>query len=259
MIWLTRSCGQTGVRILSFAISASEAPSVPERVMGLYDRALFLQAYQESKTYWAASTRLTDLSIEELILGLRLAWRLGGSRLSRKIAWEAFQREPSHPKVRYYTLHIRLRGRRYFDHFRRIQAKPELEGADPDTQASWLGSSAVYWASIRDFGNAHKCLDLAHRWNPGDAWVLSCESDVLNNEDRWEEALKAAEAAWEVNPRATYAARSLASSLLNLRRIEEAAKRIAKSAQEGESHELILNACWYLCALGETYIGEERI
>ena len=84
---------------------------MPERVTGLYDRALFLQAYQQSKDYWAVTTRLTDLSIEELILGLRLAARLGGSRLSRRIAWEAFQREPSHPKVRYYTLHIQLRGR----------------------------------------------------------------------------------------------------------------------------------------------------
>jgi len=248
-----------GVRILSSAISASEAPSVLERVSGLYARGLYLQAYQESKEYWAPGTRLTDLSIEELILGLRLAARLGGSRLSRRIAWEAFQREPSHPKVRYYTLHIRLRGRRYFDHFRRIQAKPELEGADPDTQASWLGSSAVYWASIRDFENAHKCLDLAHRWNPGDAWVMSCESDVLNYEDRWDEALKTAEAAWAVNPRATYTARSLAASLLNLRRIDEAANRLAKAAQEGESHELVLSACWYLCALAETGAGEERM
>src|SRR5215472_12757451 len=135
MIWLTRSCGQTGVRILSFAISASEAPSLLERVSGLYARGFYLQAYQESREYWAPGKRLTDLSIEELILGLRLAARLGGSRLSRRIAWEAFQRDPSHPKVRYYTLHIRLRGRRYFDHFREIEAKPELEGADSETQA----------------------------------------------------------------------------------------------------------------------------
>jgi len=171
---------------------------------------------------------------------------------------EAFKRAPSHPKVRYYSANIQVRGRRYFEHFREIETGPEIEGADPDTQASWLGYMATYWASIRDFGNARRCLDLAYRVKPGDDWVLSCESDVLAGEGRWNDALKAAETAWQLNPRVPYTARSLGSTLLNLGRVEEAAKRLTQAAQEGESYELATTACWYLCALAETCMGEER-
>jgi len=241
---------------------SSATPSRPEsrleQVAALYDRGLFLQAYAASADYWTTSTRLEDLSVDELILGMRLASRLGGSRLSRWLGREAMKRDPSHPKVRYFTHHLHDQSQRYFEHFREIAARPELEGADPETAASWLGYSAVQWAWIRDFDAAHKCLARARQWNARDPWVLSCESDVLACEDRWEEALEAAERAWELNPGAPYAARSLGAGLLNLRRVEEAARRLAKAAGEGESYEIALTACWYLGAWAETCMGDER-
>jgi len=244
---------------LSSAIGTFTPQSRLERVTSLYDRNLFLQAYEECKSYWSSETRLSDLSIDELIIGLRLANRLGASKLSRWLGRELIKRDPLHPKVRYFKLHAQIRGKRYFDHLCEIAAKPELEGADTDTQASWLAYSGVYWAYIRDFDHAHRCLDLAHKWGPNDAWVLSCESDVLAFEDRWEEALAAAEAAWAISPGTPFGTRSLASCLLNLRRVEEAAERLAAAAKESESYENALTACWYLAALAETRAGEERI
>ena len=243
---------------MSSPISTSTPKSPLEKVAALYERNLFLQAYQECQSYWHTGTRLSDLSIEELVLGSRLASRLGGSKLSRWLGREARRREPSNPKVRYFTSHLEMRGRRYFNFLRQIEVQPELEGADAETQASWLAYSAVHWAYVRDFANAHKCLSFAHRCNPNDSWVLSCESDVLACEDRWEEALKTAETAWELNPGTPYGARSLGASLLNLRRAEDAASRLAKAAEHSESFDVVLTACWYVCALAETRIGEER-
>ncbi len=244
---------------MSSAISTSTPQSRLERISSLYDRNLFLQAYNETRDLWTNATRLSDLSIDELVLALRLASRLGGSRLQRWLSREALKREPLNPKVRYFTWFGQMRGRRYFDHLREIETKPELEGADPETQASWLGYSAMQWAAIRDFDNAHRCLALAHKWNAKDAWVLSCESDVLACQDLWDEALATAEAAWEISPGTPFNARSLGSCLLNLRRVEEAAERLAKAAEEFESYEVAHSACWYLAALAEMRTGAERI
>src|SRR6266404_6072782 len=99
---------QHGVPTLSSAIGPSRSSSRIDKVAGLYDSGLFLRAYQESKDYWMAPARLTDLSIDELVLGLRLAARLGGVRLSRWMRREVFKRAPSHPKVRYYAANIQV-------------------------------------------------------------------------------------------------------------------------------------------------------
>ena len=242
---------------MASAPGTSPQSSLLDNVTALYDRGLFLQAYRESAAYWNGQVRPDDLSIDELVLGSRLAARLGGSRLSRRIARYCLKREPSHPRVRYYTTHL-MTSRQYFGQLREIDQHPELEGADSDTQSSWLGYSALRWAIIRDFGRAHRCLDLARKHGPQDSWVLSCESDVFGYEDRREEALKAAEAAWEKSPGVPYTARSLGYSLLQLGRVDEAAARLAHAAENCESYEVVLTACWYLAAQAETRSGDER-
>jgi predicted Zn-dependent protease len=228
------------------------------KLQGLYDRNLFLQAFQETAGYWNPEVPLDAMSTAELVLALRLAARLGGSRLSRWLARMLMERDGDNPVVRYYTSHIRQPGWRLFDDFRAMESDPELAGADADTQASWLAYSAVRWASIRDFERAHNCIERARFWKKKDAWVLSCESDVFSMQDRGADALASAELSWEIAPGTPFAARSLAGSLLNLRRVQEAAERLDAAAEHSESFELPMLACWYLCALAETCVGEER-
>ena len=225
----------------------------------LYDRNRFLEAFRESAGYWNPSVRLQDFSSDELILGGRLATRLGGRRLSRWLFRAALDRNPSDARVRYFTSHIRGRNWRFFDQLRAWEASPELSGADPDTQASWLASQAVIWASLRDFTQAHWLLARAHSYQPMNDWVLSCESDVFGFQDRWSEALQSAELAWENNPGAPYSAHSLGESLLKLRGVSESAERLACAAETGESYEVAHLALWHLCALAETLEGEQRL
>jgi predicted Zn-dependent protease len=225
----------------------------------LYDRNLFLEALRQSAECWKPERRLEHFSSDELIFGGRLAFRLGGLRLSRWLFRAAWNRNPSDARVRYYAQGIRRRGWRLFDELRTWEIDPELPGADPDTQASWLASQAVTWALLRDFARAHACIKRAQAVRASKSWVLSCESNVLGLEDRWSEALKSAELAWEMNPGTPSAAHSLGQSLLSLRRIREAADRLAQAAEQCESFEVAHLACWHLCALAETVEGEERI
>ena len=153
---------------------------------------------------------------------------------------------------------VRLRGSKLFEQLRESEATPELPGADSRTQADWLASRALVWAAVRDFTAAHRSIERASFYKPNDCWVFSCQADVLGLEDRWDDALRSAERAWEINPGAPYAAHSLGQSLLNLRRVKEAADRLSAAAESCQSFEVACGACWHLCALAETLEEEER-
>lgn len=228
-----------------------------ERIQKLYDRNLFLDAFQQSAEYWKPSIRLEDLSVSELILGGRLASRLGGSRLSRHLFKTALQREPANPTALYYA-GIYRRGTNLLDELRKFDANQDFTGADAEVQSSRFAYHAVICASLRDFARAHHYIARAREYKTHDSWVFSCESDVLGYQDRWTEALKAAERAWEISPGTPFVARSLTGSLLNLRRVREAADRLSVHAESGQSYEITSLACWYLCAQAETSTGDER-
>jgi len=227
-------------------------------LQGLYDQNRFLEAFRQTAEYWKPSQRLDELSSDELILGGRLAVRLGGRRLSRRLFRAALARNPSDARVRYFTQGLRQRGWKLFDELRNWEVQPELEGADANTKASWLASQAVIWASLRDFSRARACIDRAKSLEIRESWVFSCESDVFGLEDRWDEALKSAEISWEMNAGTPYGAHSLGNSLVYLRRIREAAERLSSAAEGCESFEVGQLASGHMCTLAETVEGEER-
>jgi tetratricopeptide (TPR) repeat protein len=224
----------------------------------LYDSNRFLDAFQQSSEYWKPSTSIQNLSVEELILGGRLAVRLGGWRLSLRLFRAAYARDPVNPRVRYFANHARRRRSRLLDDLREFEANPDICAEDPEMQAAWFASHAVTWAFLRDFTRARQCIERAHSLQRRDGWITSCESDVLGLEDRWNEALKCAELAWEINPGAPHAARSLSTSLLNLGRVRESAGRLAAASENSQSYEVVQLACWYHCALAETLDGDGR-
>src|SRR5207249_2155794 len=106
----------------------------------LYDTNRFLEAFHQSADYWNPARRFDDLSCDELILGGRLAARLGGRRLSRWLLRSAFNRYPSEPRVRYFASHLHRRGWKLFEQLRESESSPELPGADSRTQADWLAT-----------------------------------------------------------------------------------------------------------------------
>jgi len=228
------------------------------KVQSLYDQNLFVEAFRQSSEYWKPTIDIQKLSIEELILGSRLAWRLGGPRLSRALLRVALKNDPSNPRVRYHSSHIRKSGWRLLDELRQVEAQPDLGGDDPDVRAWWYAMYACGWGALRDFDRAYEYIERAHGLVANDSWILSCESTVLGYADRWEEALASAELAWRFSPGAPFAARSLAAGLLSLGRVDESANRLATCAEEAQSFEVAELACWHLCTLAETLDEDQR-
>ena len=232
--------------------------TIIENIQLLYDRNEFLTAYHQTKELWRPETSLNQLSVEELILAARLSARLGGRRLWRWLFRQALQREPNDPKVRYFARYIHRRGWTLLDQIRTFPTPAELDSFTPELRVSYLASHAVLLASVRDFASAHEYIRRAYAVGSDPAWAASCHSDVLGLEDKWEAALRPAEAASVQNPGAPYAAHSLAQALLHLGRIEESAARLSDAARQSQSHEVVLIACWHLCALAETVDGDAR-
>ena len=224
----------------------------------LYDQNRFLEAFRKSAHFWVSPANLDVFSSDELILGARLASRLGGLRLSRWLYRAANAREPTSPRARYFANGVGRGHRSFLDELRDREANPTLDTDDVELQASWLASNACIWASLRDFSRAHDGIERARALHCMDGWVSSCESNVLGMEDRWEEALEAAELSWKINPGSPFGAHSLGASLLNLGRVEEAAKRLESAAEASESFEVVAAAIWQQAALADTLEGEER-
>lgn len=239
-------------------VSAPLAPNIAS-VQALYDASRFIDAYQQTKSYWDPSTDLKRLSAKELILAGRLANRLGGARLCRWLFCNAYKREPDDPVVRYFTHRMRLRGHRFWDEVRRLEDQPLLGTSDPQLEASWLAYQAVTWATLRDFSRAMACLKRAQFYSPTDGWVESCESTVWGMTDRWEDALLAAERSWRLSRAAPYSVQSVGLSLLNLGRASEAASRVTERTPDCQSYEVVHFACWLQCALADRCAGKERL
>jgi predicted Zn-dependent protease len=227
-------------------------------VQALYDRHRYLDAFAASADYWKAGPDLRDLTTDHLILGGRLAGRLGAPRLARWLFRTAVERDPGSPLVRYFARYVKIRGRTVLDELRDFEDQPDIGGEDPALRAAWYASFALTWAGLRDFQRAHECLATAHSLSEDDAWVLSCECGVLGLADRWADALAAAERALAVDPDSPFAAVGRGAGLLNLGRPEESARTLSAAAENGQSFELAGHAAWHQCALAETLDEPER-
>ena len=203
-------------------------------------------------------TDLRQLTTEELLLAGRLAARLGGSRLARRLFRAAAEREPKSPGVRFYMRYVKVRGRSVFDELREFETQPDIGGDDASLRAAWYASYALTWAGLRDFKRACECLAAAHSLVQDDSWVLSCESGVFGLEDRWAEALTSAERARAADPGAAVASISHGTCLLRVGRVREAAETLSAAGGSGQSFELAVCASWHHCAFAETLEGPER-
>lgn len=243
-------------------MSATEPRAEPviqlSKLQDLYDHHLYLDAFTLTAEFWKSSTDVQQLSTDELILASRLAARLGGQRLSRWLLRVAVKRDPGNLRVCYFARHVPSSRVRLLDELKAFNAQPDLGGNDPELRASWYASHAFTWAALRDFDRAYECLALAHSLAPNDSWVLTCESNALGIADRWSDALRSAERAWEVDPGSPFAGNSLGTSLLHLGRVQQSADRLSSAAENSQSYQLVAEACWHQCALAETLEGQQR-
>jgi predicted Zn-dependent protease len=139
-----------------------------------------------------------------------------------------------------------------------FEANPDLGGDDVDLRANWLASHAYTWAKLRNVRRAKELLQQSHAMSPRSAWIYSIEADVLGFADDWHASLRSAERAWELDRHSLWAATSLATALMNVGEIQEAAHRLAITTSDTQSAQLMQVACWYQCAVTELLEDGER-
>ena len=222
-----------------------------ETIEDFYNRNLFLDAYSLCQHFFEDTERIKSETIRSITLLGRLAMRLGSRDLSDKIFRIAHDKAPEDPLV----IHLFGRSKRYqrnlLLHIEEIESFPRDKLDRLEDEAVWLASSGWVYAMVRDFENAHRFINAANELNITQAWVKCCEAEVLCLEDRWPEALKAAEMSWVISPGMPQVATTLGRVKALMGDIPEAAFTILEAAGKIQSFETLLVGLWYLCAHAE--------
>ncbi|WP_435021774.1 tetratricopeptide repeat protein [Tundrisphaera sp. TA3] len=195
-------------------------------VRGLYEAGDYLGAYHAA-TAIGPLDRWTGTAAR--VLAGRLAGNLGSIRLATTIHRLALRDDPTDPEANYYVARM-IAGRRGFlaawEFLRRVGPLPD---APAEIRSDWLATHAMVLGGLRDFDAAEGYLADAERTAPGRAWIAVERADLLEEQDRYDDALSAAREALAIQPWYRPAVQCVAHVLSLLGR-------------EGEARELLIEA-----------------
>lgn len=203
-----------------------------ERTTELCEQGLYLQAYAAGRdwgelTHWPAPAGL--------VLAARLAWHLGGMRLSDWIIRRAYRVAPLDCETRYYYGYSLLRRSGPYRTWRWMRAQDDFAQASADVRSSWHALLGEVAASLRDFTAAEHWLAQAKADAPQSAWVRVCAAYVLEQQDRYDDALTESQRALELRPNYRPAVQSTAHLLSLLDRDAEAVNLLRATGERLES------------------------
>lgn len=203
-------------------ISSSQLQPIKE----LYDRGKYLQAHQ-------SATVLAPLKewegTEALLLAGRLVGVLGARKLMRRFHLRAWREDRAHPEATYYYARAIWEWRGPWRAWMFIRRIDELPDADQGIQSDWLGMCAGLYGLLRDFEIADQMIARAEALAPNSPWLWIEKAQVLEYEDRYEDALLAARRSLELRPNYRPAIQSI-SHLLSLLDREHEAKDLLEDA-----------------------------
>lgn len=212
-----------------------------DRVLETYLECRYLDAYEQSKSYWRPETDLDELPIEALVLGGRLARFLGGPKISAHLFRVAAKRSPELPIVKLYCEDAR-RPLSLLEELRRLEVQPELASGDDRLDASWVLQSALVHAGVRDFSRANKALERAADFEADTSWAQTVEAHVRLLEDRWEEAYDVARRGWERCPGHPATAKIVLMAGVRLQKLEDCVTFARELGASEQSVDLVLIA-----------------
>ncbi len=195
------------------------SPTQLQPIRELYNRGLYLQTYE-------AAIQLAPLNewegTEALLLAGRMAGMLGAPKLMRRLHLRAWREDRAHPEAIYYYARAILDWRgpwRAWMFMRRID---ELPDADATMQSDWYGLKAGLFGLLRDFDAADELMAKAETLTPENPWLWVEKASVFESEDRYDDAVAAAEHSLKLRPFYRPAIQSLAHLLTILDRETEA-------------------------------------
>src|SRR5215831_16802737 len=165
-------------------------PEALEKIQRLYEDGQMLQAYEASKAFgplshWSGS--------EARMLAGRLAGNLGGYRLGSALHFLAWRHDkPNFDLAAYHGYNLlHRRGPLVALEFLERCGEPGTD-CPVDAAMHFFTLRASIAASLRDFTGAREFMARAHNAAPDHAWVLTCESHLLEQEDHYDAALELA-------------------------------------------------------------------
>jgi tetratricopeptide (TPR) repeat protein len=179
---------------------SSTAPDL-ETIKALYENGLLLQAYNAGVKLFGPELRAWQPTAARVI-GLRLAGHLGADSLAQWLAMTTYRAHKTDPEARFYYAYsvFQRRGPIAALAFVERIGSEMLPGATASLQASWQCLQALIYGTLRDFDTADAYLARADRANPNDAWVSMERSTIRMMEDRYDEALEAANEMLRLKP-----------------------------------------------------------
>ncbi len=213
-------------------ISASQF----QPILDLYDRGLYLQAYRAAQTLAPlAEWEGTDAKV----LAGRMAYTLGSSKLAHRLHQSAWRKDRQNPEAKYFYTRVLLDKHGPLRAWLFLKEQGELQNASPAIQADWYGLYGLVLGHLRDFEEAEKWLAKAEAADPTEAYVLVEKASLLELEDRYEEALQAAQHALQMRPWYRPAVQAAAQLYVLLDREQEALAFLQAAAEKLESGSIV--------------------
>lgn len=217
-------------------------------VRELHESGLTLRAYEQSRS-WGPLQEWKGT--EARVLAGRMAVQLGNMRLGRTLHLRAYREDSASPESRYYVAYHFLVRRGWLETWRFVEQTPELPGASDEIKSSWLCIRARIASLMRDFDEADRLLDQAQQVAPQSAWVWAERSGVLESEDRYDEALEAAQQSLRMRPWYRPAVQQVAHLLTLQERDAEAIDLLREALTHTEASALAAQLSAYLHELNE--------
>lgn len=212
-------------------------PDQLQPIQDFYDRGMMLRAHAAAES--VGSLRQWR-GAEGRVLAGRLAMNLGAPHLGRVLHLLAWREHPHDPAAQYYYARAIFDRRGPLPAWEFLQKHGDLAGATPTQRADWLSLYAQIAGFLRDFQTAEQWLARAEAADPNHAWVLMERSDLLERQDRYEEALAVARDVLVRRPWYRPAVQQASSLLQLLDRDRDALDLLRQAAANIESAPVVM-------------------
>lgn len=164
-------------------------------LLDLYDRGLYLQAYQVGQAYGPMKDWTGPRG---RIMASRLAVNLGAPRMSRRQRIMAWRETPGDAEVLYYHGYTMLERKGPLETWRFLNQQTLPENASAEIRSSWYTLHAQAMTVLRDFDVAEEWLKKAEQIAPDNPWVHVNWVSCYEEQDRYDDALASVNRALEL-------------------------------------------------------------
>ncbi|MEZ5426039.1 MAG: tetratricopeptide repeat protein [Pyrinomonadaceae bacterium] len=207
----------------------------------LTEKGLYLQAYNELLKI----SPVKDLGeTEEILTASNIVFNLGADDLSRKLTLKAWRRDKTHPRTIFYKAMEIFSGRGPLPALIFLRKNEAGFRGDARITGWWYSLFAQVFASLHDFRKADLWHRKAAEVAPEEQWVWVAKAYILENQDRYQEALEVSRKAFQLNPLGRTGLQTYCHLLSLLERDREALEILTGASEKMEN-------VWILKHLGD--------